>query len=186
MATRTALSKRSNNGGGNIKQDENKSKKLKGDNQTIGKNLPSTVKSSSVGNIGNVKVNIITATRSDAGSSITVDPISNLNQHIHGEGSSQKSTVMVASSTPKESYVELRLMQGGITSIENEKRAIQRYVRDTLFSMKKFITKAVELEYTGKKMLVFEIKRLKRFISLLVYRRKMLGTCCLHGLWNSV
>jgi hypothetical protein len=55
--------------------------------------------------------------------------------------------------TAKEGYVDLRRVQGGITTFDNAKRTVERYVRDTLFSMKKFITNDCELEYSGKELL---------------------------------
>jgi len=50
---------------------------------------------------------------------------------------------------PVESYLQMRLDQAGTTMLENEKRAVQRFVREHLFSKVKFITSDVELDYCG-------------------------------------
>jgi hypothetical protein len=52
--------------------------------------------------------------------------------------------------TLQDSFVEWRLGQGGTVSFENDKRAVQWYVRETLFSNLKFLWSEGELEYTGK------------------------------------
>jgi len=46
-------------------------------------------------------------------------------------------------------YVKWRKEQGGTTTSEDIKGGIQRFVRDKLFSMVKFITSDKDLEYTG-------------------------------------
>jgi hypothetical protein len=49
-----------------------------------------------------------------------------------------------------DTYVKWKLLQGGTTTIDDNKRAVQQYVRQTLFSKVKFIICDSELEYTGK------------------------------------
>jgi hypothetical protein len=56
---------------------------------------------------------------------------------------------------PVESYLQMRLDQAGTTNFENEKRAVQRFVRETVFSKVKFITSDVELDYSGMSPSVF-------------------------------
>jgi len=49
-----------------------------------------------------------------------------------------------------ESYVDWSNSQVGTATIADNKRSVQRYVRETLFAKVKFITCDEELEYTGK------------------------------------
>jgi len=55
---------------------------------------------------------------------------------------------------PVEEYLQMRTEQGGITAFENEKRAVQRFVRETLFAKVKFVTSDVDLEYSGKEKMM--------------------------------
>jgi hypothetical protein len=64
--------------------------------------------------------------------------------------------------TLQDSFVEWRSEQGGTVSFENDKRAVQRYVRETLFSNLKFLRSEGELEYTGKFPFVWRCNNNKR------------------------
>lgn len=56
----------------------------------------------------------------------------------------------LTTTTGPEHYVNWKIDQGGTTNIENDKRSVQRYVRDTLFADIKFLVEDEELEYTGE------------------------------------
>jgi len=64
--------------------------------------------------------------------------------------------------TPLDEYVQMRMDHGGTTTLENEKRVVQRYVRETLFSKVKFITNNIDLEYTGTSLLLLPVYLLPR------------------------
>jgi hypothetical protein len=199
VGSRTALGKRNSNdsgdsNGNNINKNSKKNKKThhkhqenQGTNDALKASSREDINRDESENSNNIRqhqnhvqVNIMsTATRSEASSSLTAEPITNLSNHIRNEGSSQKKifqpglerTASIAP-TPKESYVEMRLGQGGMTSFENDKRAIERYVRETLFSMKKFVTKEIELEFTGKRI---RVKTSLQLVSLLTAGFSMKG-----------
>lgn len=55
----------------------------------------------------------------------------------------------LSSNTAPQNYVNWVIDQGGTTTFENDKRSVQRYVRETLFSDIKFLVEDNELDYTG-------------------------------------
>ena len=56
----------------------------------------------------------------------------------------------VVTTTPQQEYIKWRELQAGISSVEDAKRVVQTYVRETLFPKLKFIMSDIELEYVGK------------------------------------
>ena len=88
----------------------------------------------------------------------------NLAKEIDDEASSTKGSALAnrhtvsrtpctgstVASTPQEEYHHWRAEQGSATTFDNDKRAVHRYVRETLFSKLKFITRDSELDYTGE------------------------------------
>ena len=56
----------------------------------------------------------------------------------------------VVTTTPQQEYIKWRELQAGISSVEDAKRVVQTFVRETLFPKLKFIMSDIELEYVGK------------------------------------
>jgi hypothetical protein len=52
----------------------------------------------------------------------------------------------------QQEYLKWRADQGSIITFDNQKRSVQKYVRETLWSKVKFITADEELCYDGKKI----------------------------------
>jgi hypothetical protein len=106
-----------------------------------------------------ISVNVITMNQSVANSSLTSRNMDHaavqLSSELNREGivsprTTESTIASTTASQQQDSYVQWREEQGGITTFENDKRLVQRHVRDTLFSMVKFIRCDSELDYTGK------------------------------------
>jgi hypothetical protein len=63
---------------------------------------------------------------------------------------STRQTTATENLSQQEAYIKWRNEQGNTTTLEEEKRSVQRYVKETLFSRLKFIRKDQELDYDGK------------------------------------
>ena len=59
-------------------------------------------------------------------------------------------TIGVTNITLGDEYVDWRQKQGAITSLDDEKEDVKKFVRKHLFPKLKFITSDTELQYTGK------------------------------------
>jgi len=57
--------------------------------------------------------------------------------------------VLSAEQAQQEEFLKFRNELGSTTTVANEKRAVQRFVRETLFAKLKFISCDSELEYSG-------------------------------------
>lgn len=83
---------------------------------------------------------------STAEEAVADDVMSNITDHVI-ENPRTESTI---SSNQQDEYSQWRIDLGSTTTYDNEKRAVQRYVRETLFSKLKFIRSDHELEHSGK------------------------------------
>jgi hypothetical protein len=110
-----------------------------------------------------IPVNIVSTTESST-TSKPVHPLT-LNRELDAEDQpsklrSQQLDAMVVSCTPRtestisslpiDDYTKFVNDLGGTTNLDNEKRAIKRFTRETLFTKLKFINGDSELDYTGK------------------------------------
>ena len=66
------------------------------------------------------------------------------------DGMTTLATGSTLTKTLQESFIGWRAEQGGTVAFDNDKRAVQRFVRESLFSNLKFLRSEEELEYTGK------------------------------------
>ena len=74
------------------------------------------------------------------------DVMSNITDHII----KTPRTESTISSNQLDDYSQWRIDLGSTTTYDNEKRAVQRYVRETLFSKLMFFRSDNELEPSGK------------------------------------
>lgn len=82
-------------------------------------------------------------------SSRTSQGINNGGNNNH-DGMITPATNSTLTKTLQESFIDWRAGQGGTVAFDSERRAVQRFVRETLFSNLKFLRSENELEYNGK------------------------------------